>query len=67
MYFSWSFTLSPSGFVMSMTSGTVPSDFLGFFDFGAGFREPAVFEAWELHFEPTGGITMMNSSHLNMR
>ena len=37
------FALPLPGFVMSMTSGAVPSDFF-FFDFGAGFGELVVFK-----------------------
>ena len=51
---------------MSITSGAVLLDFFVFFDFKAGFREPtvfSVFEPWVPHFEPVGGITMMNPSH----
>ena len=50
-----------------MTSGAIPSDFFGFFDFEAGFGEPTVFKGGVPHFEPIAGITMMNSSHLDMR
>ena len=52
---------------MLMTSGAVPLDFFVFFDFEAGLGELVVFKPWVHHFEPTGGITMMNPSHLNMR
>ena len=61
------FTLSLPGFIMSMTFGAVPLDFLVFFDFGAGFRELVVFEPQVPHFKPIGGITIMNPNHLDMR
>ena len=61
------FALSLPGFIMSMTSGAVPSDFFVFFDFGAGFGELVVFKPQVPQLEPAGGITMMNPSHLEMR
>ena len=60
-------TWSLPGFIMSMTSGAVSSDFFVFFDFGAGFGELVVFEPQVPHFEPIGGITMMSKSQLDMR
>ena len=48
------------GFVMSMISAAVPSDF---FDFEADFGELVVFEPQA----PRGGITMTNTSQLDMR
>ena len=48
---------------MLITSGAVLSDF------EADFGEPmvfGVFEPWVPHFEPIGGITMMNPSHQDM-
>ena len=54
------------GFVMSMISGAVLSDFFSF-DFGAGFQEHVVFEPWVPHFEPIGGIAMTSTSQLDTR
>ena len=52
---------------MSITLGSISLDFFCFFDFKAGFRAPAGFEAWEPHLKPAVGITMMNPRHLNTR
>ena len=61
------FTSSLPGFIISMTSGAVPSDFFVFLDFEVGFGELVVFKPWVPHLKPMRGITMMNLSDLDTR